>query len=71
MTNTKLLEAKIKQSGLKKCHIAARLGVSSAGLTNLIRGRAEFKASQIHVLADLLNLTAQEKEAIFFAVSGD
>lgn len=70
MTNTKILEKAIKDSGLKKGHIAERLGVSRAGLINLINNRSEFKASQIQVLCDLLGLTEEQRNAIFFAVSG-
>lgn len=66
MTNTKLLEDAIARSGLKKGYIAARLGVSRAGLTNLIRGRAEFRASQMTLMEELLKLTPGEKDAIFF-----
>ena len=71
MTNTTLLEAAIARSGLKKGYIAERLGVSRAGLTNLINNRAEFKASQMVILAELLGLTPEEKNAIFFAKSGE
>lgn len=70
MTNTKLLEDAIKRSGLKKGYIAERLGISHGGLINLCNNRAEFKASQIQVLCDLLKLTDAERNAIFFAVSG-
>lgn len=70
MTNTKLLEDAIDRSGLKKGKIAERLGISRAGLINLINNRAEFRASQIMVLCDLLSLTTDQRDAIFFAVSG-
>lgn len=70
MTNTKLLEAAIERSGLKKGKIAERLGVSRGGLINLINNRAEFRASQIQVLCDLLGLTTAQRDAIFFAVDG-
>lgn len=70
MTNTKLLEEAIERSGLKKGKIAERLGVSRAGLANLINGRAEFKVSQMLVLSDMLGLTDATRDAIFFAPSG-
>ena len=70
MTNTKLLEQAIDRSGLKKGKIAERLGVSRAGLINLINDRAEFKISQMLVISDLLGLTPEERDAIFFDVSG-
>lgn len=70
MTNTKLLEDAIERSGLKKGYIAERLGVSRASLINLINGSAEFRASQILVLCKLLNLTNEQRDAIFFAEDG-
>ena len=70
MTNTKLLEEAIARSGLKKGYIAERLGVSRAGLTNLIQNRAEFRASQMTLMEEILNLTPEEKNAIFFAKDG-
>lgn len=70
MTNTKLLEQAIERSGLKKGKIAEVLGVSRASLINLINNRSEFKASQITAFSNLLGLTAEERDAIFFAVNG-
>lgn len=70
MTNTKKLEAAIERSGLKKGKIAECLGVSRAGLINLITGRAEFRISQMLVLSAMLGLTTEERDAIFFGQSG-
>ena len=70
MTNTKMLEDAIARSGLKKGFIAKRLGVSRAGLANLIHNRAEFRASQMNIMEELLKLTPKEKDAIFFAKDG-
>lgn len=70
MTHTKLLEQAIERSGLKKGKIAECLGVSRAGLINLINGRAEFKVSQMLVLSALLKLTTAERDAIFFGQCG-
>lgn len=71
MTNTELLEEKIQQSGKKKGHLAARLGLSNAGFRNCCTNKAEFKASQINVLCKELDITSlKERQAIFFADSG-
>lgn len=70
MTDTNLLEQAIKSRGLKKYYIAKKLGVTRVSLTNLINNRAEFKASQIQILSDLLELTEAQKSAIFFARNG-
>ena len=70
MTDTKLLEQAIDRSGLKKGKIAEHLGVSRAGLINLINDRAEFKVSQMLVISNLLGLTPEERDAIFFNLGG-
>ena len=72
MTNTKLLNEKILESGLKKKFIAEKLGLSTYGLQRKIENRSEFKASEISILCDLLGIrTAAEKERIFFASKVD
>lgn len=70
MTNTKLLEQLIKERGLKKAYIAKKLGLSRAGLCNLLNNRSEFRASQIQALTELLDLTEAQRNAVFFTVAG-
>lgn len=71
MTNTELLEKAIKESGLKKGFLAEKIGLSAAGFCNCLNNRAEFRASQINALCDLLGIVdLAEKEAIFFADFG-
>ena len=66
-SNTELLEKRIAQAGLKKQYIAERIGLSRQHLNNCIHNRAEFRATQMAILCDLLSIDIQEKEAIFFA----
>lgn len=67
MTNTELLEGKLACSGMKLGYIAERLGLSPAGFRLKVRGVQEFKQSEIVAICDLLGLSVEEKEAIFFA----
>lgn len=68
MTNTKLLNEKIVESGLKRKFIAEKLGLSTYGLQRKIENISEFKASEISALCDVLDIkTVTEKEKIFFA----
>lgn len=68
MTNTELLEAKIKASGKKKGYLAKKTGLSPSGFWNCVHNRAEFKTSQVDVLCEELNIVdLVEKDAIFFA----
>lgn len=69
MTNTRMLNDKIHQSGLKKQYIAEKIGVSRSTFYSQLKGEAEFKGSQIIALANLIGLTSAERNAIFFAES--
>lgn len=68
MTNTKMLEKKIDESGYKRSYIAKELGLSTYGLSLKIRNVNEFKASEIDKLCVLIGITdINERCAIFFA----
>jgi hypothetical protein len=68
MTNQKLLEQKIAESGKKKGYLAEKCGLSRQGFKNCVKGDAFFNAVHIKILCSELNITnLEEKEAIFFA----
>jgi hypothetical protein len=70
MVNTVLLERLIRESGLKRGFIAEKLDISLAWLSKKIAGLVPFKAYEIQILCELLNITDLEvKEAVFFAVN--
>lgn len=70
MTNTELLEEKIKQSGKKLTYLAEKVGLSYAGFRNCVTNKAEFKASHIDILCKELNINTSEMRRIFFASRG-
>ena len=71
MTNTELLEQKIKESGKKKGYLAAKCKLSPAGFRNCVMNKAEWKASQIDTLCKELHITdLSERQRIFFAKRG-
>lgn len=68
MTNTELLEIKIKESGLRKGFIAEQMGLSAYGLSKKIAGENDFKVREVNQLCEILKITSlREKERIFFA----
>lgn len=69
MTDVKLLEAKIRKSGLKKSYIADQIGVSKSTFYAQMRGKTEFKVSQVDTISRLLGLDEATVRAIFFAHS--
>lgn len=70
MTNTAMLEEAITRSGLKKGFIAAQLGLTYQGFYNKVNGAQEFRQGEINRLRELLGLTRDQAEAIFFNQSG-
>lgn len=71
MTDVNLLAKAIERSGYRERFIAEKLGLSYQGYLNKKRGESEFRQSEIETLCDLLKLSAEEKEAIFFARTVD
>ena len=70
MTTTEKLEEIIRNSGLKKGFLAEKLGISRAGLNNCINNKAEFRASQIFTLCELLRIEEKDRTDIFFSQFG-
>lgn len=66
LTNTEMLEQKIKDSGYRIEYVAEKCGLSSQGLLKKRNNETEFKASEILILKTLLNLTDEETNEIFF-----
>lgn len=71
MTNTSLLRNKIDDSGYKLAYIARQLGITYQGFLKKINNETEFKASEMQILRNLLNLTDAEFEQIFFTIEVD
>lgn len=67
MTNSVLLRKKIDESGYKLTFVAAKCGLTYPGFLKKLNNETEFKMSEACVLRDLLNMGADEFEAIFFA----
>lgn len=66
MTDTNALRSKIETKGLKYKAIAENLGITPYCLQRKINNENEFKVSEVDKLSNMLGLTLQEKEAIFF-----
>ena len=57
MTNTKLLELYISNSGLKMNYIAERLGISDSIFRRKKNNKLNFKASEMYKLGNCLEFT--------------
>lgn len=68
MTNTEMLQQAIKESGLKISAILKQTNIKAySTLRAKIENRSEFTASEITQLCEILNLTNEQREGIFFA----
>lgn len=56
----------IKKSGFKVKYIADKLNLSYTSTKKKIRGEVEFKATEIAILKNILNLSDEEVSEIFF-----
>lgn len=66
MTDSCLLNYKIKESGFRFSFIAEKMNISRTSLYNKVNGKTEFYASEIQSLSEILKLDLDEKEKIFF-----
>lgn len=71
MTDSNLLESKIKAIGLTISAVAEKLGITRAGFYKKLNNNSEFKASEISKLSAILALSDDERELIFFARNVD
>ena len=63
-TNTAKLKARILEMGFTHQIIAKKLDISLAASSNKIHNRAEFKATEIQKICELLKIT--DKDPYFF-----
>lgn len=71
MTDTLELELSITRANITKREIAKQLSISETALYNKLKNIAEFKASEIEKLKNILNLSEDERNKIFFGVKVD
>ena len=67
VTNVEALEIELIKSKVSKKDLAKKLGISVQALYNKLNSSAEFKASEIQKTSEILNLSYEKREKIFFA----
>ena len=65
--NLKYLNNKIDEINIPITTIAEKMGLSRQSLYLKLNGLREFKASEMIKICDILRLTSEEKNYIFFA----
>lgn len=72
MTNTTELLKVMDASGLRKGFIAGKLGITTYALQKKVENKSQFKAGEIQILCNILNITSlEQKDRIFFAQKVD
>ncbi len=68
ITNIKLLNDTIKASGIKRCVIADKIGISRQAFSLKCKGEREFKGPEVFAFCRIMGITEySEAEKIFFA----
>jgi len=66
MTNTVLLKQKIDRSGYKVIYLAEQVGLTPQGFYKKLKDGSDWTFTQVMILKDLLHLTKEEVNSIFF-----
>jgi len=64
--NTELLRNTIKEKGVKYKYIASRCGITPYGLQKKIDNIYDFRLNEIIAICDVLDLSNEQKNKIFF-----
>ncbi len=67
MTNLALLQETLDKSNQSFTDICKNAGMLRETLYNRLKGRGQFKASEIQALSEALHLSVHQRDAIFFS----
>lgn len=71
MTNTELLKEAIENSGMSITFISDKMGISREGFYKKMNNLTEFKASEIMAFTEILGMSKEKRDCIFFEDKGD
>ena len=66
MVDLEKLKKAIQKKGLSYSDVAKALGVTRSCISHKMSGVIDFKVSQVYLLAELLGLSEQERDEIFY-----
>ena len=61
-----ILKSRIAKEGFSQEKMARKMGLTRNGLIKKLTGESEFWVDEVALLTELLNLTREEEDAIFF-----
>lgn len=68
MTNERLLRDAINSKGYKLKFVADYIGITYQAFLNKISNKSDFRASEIQSLCELLDISGEMRDLIFFAI---
>ncbi|CAM3512232.1 helix-turn-helix domain-containing protein [Erysipelothrix anatis] len=71
MTNTQLLKILMLKKGIKQKQIAETLSITPQSVYRKVNGINEWKGSEITRIVEMLDLSREESDAIFFGKKVD
>ena len=72
MTDTILLQKRIKDSGLKRSAILEATGIKAySTLRAKVKNQSDFTAKEIQALSEVLRIDVGDRDKIFFAQSAE
>lgn len=66
MTDKNLLYYFVKRAGYKNKDIAEAIGITQSGYTLKISNKSDFRQREIKTISDMLSLTVEERDRVFF-----
>ena len=69
MTDSRRLREAIRARGLKINWIASRIGIAPWSFSRKMNNRTEFTSKEIQACSELLGLSGEERDRIFFAAN--
>lgn len=67
MTDTRKLRAALALNGITAGDLAEKIGLSKQSMSYKMNNLREFRVKEITAISEVLNLSLEEREAIFFA----
>ena len=61
-----ILKSRIAKEGFSQEKMARKMGLTRNGLIKKLTGESEFWVDEVALLTELINLTREEEDAIFF-----
>lgn len=71
MTDSTALRQLIDSKGLKLSYVAERIGLSAYGFSLKLNNKSEFRTGEIARLCELLGISVEQRDKIFFAQEVD